>query len=31
MKEVLITSKYSSALLDFIQNEIVNCDKELEG
>jgi len=31
MKELLITSKYSNALLDFIQNEIINCDKELEG
>lgn len=31
MKELLITSRYSSALLDFIQNEITNCDKELEG
>jgi hypothetical protein len=31
MKELLITSKYSNALLDFIQSEIINCDKELEG
>ena len=31
MKELLIDKKYSNSFLQFINDEVINCAKELEG